>query len=100
MLDVDLDFTERRLKEQEEDTERLMAQIDQVNSVDLMSKINEMYKLANMDPNVDLNTIDIVNEDINIASTALDYGMTEQLNEDLNDECMEWNINDVLSQDE
>lgn len=42
MLDVDLDHTEKRLKEQEEDTARLMAQIDQVSSKDYMATIEQM----------------------------------------------------------
>lgn len=42
MLDVDLDHTEKRLKEQEEDTARLMAQIDEVSSSNYMAKIEQM----------------------------------------------------------
>lgn len=42
MLDVDLDHTEKRLKEQEEDTARLMAQIDEVSSSNYMVKIEQM----------------------------------------------------------
>lgn len=34
MLDIDLEHTEKRLKEQEEDTARLMAQIDEVSAKD------------------------------------------------------------------
>lgn len=90
MLDVDLDHTEKRLKEQEEDTARLMAQIDEVSSKDYMAKIEQMYILADMDPSL------VLTEETDINFTA---NSMPQLNEDadMHNECMDWNINDVIS---
>jgi len=90
MLDVDLEHTEKRLKEQEEDTARLMAQIDLVSSKDYMSKIEEMYSLAGMDPNI------ILQDDPTLVS---DTNTILPLDEDAdkNNECMTWNVNDVIS---
>lgn len=90
LINIDLDQTEKRLKEQEEETAKFLSSIDQVCSSDINAKLMEMYKIADMDPNSIMPDIDT-----NIQTTV---PIDEDA--DANNECMEWNVNDVISPDE